>query len=312
MKKNTNLRYSLFFFSILLLFCRLPAQIVINEEPKRLYYEFAIKRITKFRDMKNMRDVFHLNKYLMGKNRIFGSFSYNTGRVLIANEHEVRSEIRNALGFYTRFRFFEEFSVNSTFFIDFNKKATARWTSDYSYSIGRYNWRPNKYNYGYENYINNKYTDDWKTFGEKFLEGYYFVSYTNYLSQKLTRVIALDSTSSFKFIYFARYAIKYRDEKNVIHGGITKGKPSFGVAVRYTIFRNIYVESAVYYFVDPATRQPWDPDYSYGFGYFDWRSFRISLTYGNWAINRFPGAKKIYPSYGFIDGQFRLIANWIW
>jgi hypothetical protein len=57
---------------------------------------------------------------------------------------------------------------------------------------------------------------------------------------------------------------------------------------------------------------PWDPDYTYGFGYFDWRSFRLSLTYGNWAINRWPGRKKVFEEYGFLDGQFRVIANWIW
>ncbi|MFL5752299.1 MAG: hypothetical protein ACJ76F_02745, partial [Bacteroidia bacterium] len=57
---------------------------------------------------------------------------------------------------------------------------------------------------------------------------------------------------------------------------------------------------------------PWDPDYSYGFGYFDWRNFRISLTYGNWAINRLPWNRNYYPHYGFWDGNFRIVGNWIW
>src|SRR5881275_1404089 len=125
--KNENARSFKKTLTLLLwavLVSHLRAQIVINEEPKRLYYDFAIKRITKFRDMRNFRDVFHCNKYLMGKNRIFGNVSYNTGRVLIANEHEVHSEYRQALGLYFRWRFFEEFSINTTFFIDFNKKAT--------------------------------------------------------------------------------------------------------------------------------------------------------------------------------------------
>ncbi|MGZ3941851.1 MAG: hypothetical protein ACXVC9_06295, partial [Bacteroidia bacterium] len=117
------------------------AQIVISEEPKRLYYDFAIKRVKKFKDMNNFRDVFHLNKFLMGKNRISGNISYNTGRVLISEGAEVKEEYRQALAFYTKIRFFEEFSINTTFFVDFNKRATARWISDYSYTIGRYNWR---------------------------------------------------------------------------------------------------------------------------------------------------------------------------
>jgi hypothetical protein len=307
-----NKIHFLIFFSVLFPLKPVVAQIVINEEPKRLYYDFAIKRITKFKEMNNFRDVFHMNKFLLGKNRISGNISYNTGRILISDGIETKAEYRQALAFFTKIRFFEEFSFNTTFFIDFNKRATARWISDYSYTIGRYNWRPNKFNYGYENYLNNKYSDDISTVGEKFLEGYYFLSYSHNLPEKMTKAISLDGTTNLKFIYFTRYAIKYRDEFNETHGGLANGKSTFGVAMRYTIYKNIYVESAVYYYAEPFKRQPWDPDFTYGFGYFDWRSFRLSLTYGNWAINRFPGEKTAYPSYGFIDGQFRFIANWIW
>ncbi|MGZ3919038.1 MAG: hypothetical protein ACXVNM_08900 [Bacteroidia bacterium] len=288
------------------------AQIVISEEPKRLYYDFAIKRVKKFKDMNNFRDVFHLNKFLMGKNRISGNISYNTGRVLISEGAEVKEEYRQALAFYTKIRFFEEFSINTTFFVDFNKRATARWISDYSYTIGRYNWRPNKFNYGYENYLNNKYSNDLSEVTKKFLEGYYFLSYSHNLPDRITKAISLDGTTNVKFVYFTRYAIKYRDEFNEVHGGFMDGKSTSGIAVRYTFYKNIYIESALYYYAEPFKRQPWDPDYTYGFGYFDWRSFRISITYGNWAINRFDASKKPYSQYGFIDGQFRFIFNWIW
>jgi len=287
-------------------------QIILQEEPNRRYYDFAARRVTKFKDMRNMRDVFHLDKFLMGKNRIMGNFSYNTGRVLIADERQMYSEYRHALGIYTRIRFYEEFSFITQFFIDFNKRATARWTTDYSYALGRYNWRPKKFNYGYENYMNNKYSDSFEEFCKKFLEGYYFLSYQHNLPQNITKAIALDSTTNLKLIYFARYAIKYRDEFNVSHGGLTKGKTSLGIGARLTLWRNFYAEAAVYYYADPTQRQPWDPDYSYGFGYFDYRAFRLSFTYGNWAINRFDKSDKKYPNYGFKDGQFRVIAGWIW
>jgi len=292
----------------------LKSQIVIEEEGKRLYYE-RTKRITKFSEMKDMRDVFHKDKFLLGKNRIMGNISYNTGRVLMGdnNGHKKPSEIRSAIGFYTRIRFYEEFSFNSTFYIDFNEKASAIWTSNYTYSIGRYNWRPDKFNYGYENYLNNRYSDGFKKIGEKFLEGYYFVSYSHNLPEKQTQKIKLDESTNFKLTYFTRYAIKYRDGNEVIHGGLTSGKFLVGAGFRYTILRKIYIESAVYYYPeDKLKKQPWDPDYTYGFGYFDWRSFRLSLTYGNWAVNRYPWNKKFYPDYGLQDGNFRIIANWIW
>lgn len=305
--------YFFIFISIMLQVQYAIAQIELDEEPKRLYYD-RLARVRKFKDMKDFRDVFHYNKLLLGKNRISGNISYNTGRVVVEDAvHLKHNEVRHAIGFFTRIRFFEQFSFNTTFYKDFNPDASARWTSNYTYSLARYNWKPNKFNYGYENYVNNRYTDDLKEMGEKFLEGYYFVSYSHNLN-KVVKKIKLDSTTNLKVIYFTRYAIKYKDNNEVIHGGLSSGKPLIGAGLRMTLFWNIYFESAVYYYFDPLIKrqQPWDPDYTYGFGYFDWRSFRCSLTYGNWAVNRFPWNKAYYPYYGFLDGNFRFIINWIW
>lgn len=287
------------------------AQIEINEEPKRLYYD-RTQRVHGFWNMHDMRDVTHKDKFLMGKNRITGNFSYNMQRIVLDDGHELHNEIRSALGFYSRIRFFEEFSINTSFYKDFNPKADARWVADYTYAIGRYNWKPNKFNYGYENYLNNKYTDNSNTFLEKFLEGYYFVSYSNNLFKKANDKLKVDSTSLIKFTYFARYAFRYQDANNVIHSAASDGKPTVGAGFRYTVFWNIYVETAAYFYPIKGQKQPWDPDYSYGFGYFDWRSFRVSLTYGNWAVNRFPWNETFYKRYGFFDGNFRLVANFIW
>lgn len=291
----------------------MAGQIVVEEELKMLYWEHTHGPI-KLKDAKNFRDVFHKDRYLLGKNRIGGSFSYNTGRVLIEDkDNAFHYEIRNALGIFTRIRFFEEFSFNTTFYKDFNPLASTRWISDYTYSIGRYNWRPNKFNFGYENYINNKYSDNFKTFSSKFLEGYYYLSYSHNLAEKYTDKIKLDNTTNLKFTYFARYSIKYRDENEVTHGTLFRGKPTIGGGARFTIFYNIYVESALYFYFNPALqKQPWDPDYTYGFGFFDYRSFRCSLTYGNWAINRFSWNKTSYPHYGFFDGNFRFVVNYLW
>ena len=303
----------LIFFTVVFQLNHVIGQIVVEEELKMLYWEHTHGRV-KLKDAKDFRDVFHKDKYLLGKKRIGGNISYNTGRVLIENsDHTRHNEIRSAIGFFTRIRFFEEFSINTTFYKDYNQNAAPRWISDYYYSIGRYNWRANKFNYGYENYVNNKYKDNFKTFSKKFLEGYYFLSYNQSLSKKLIRKIKLDTTTYVSFVYFARYYINYRDENEVTHGTFFGGKPVVGGGVRFTLFWNIYVESALYFYYMPTIQQqPWDPDYTYGFGYFDWRSFRISATYGNWSVNRFSWKNSFYPYYGFLDGNFRIAVNWIW
>jgi len=286
-------------------------QIIIDEPPLKIYYDRTM-RVTNFLKMKDMRDVLHKDELLLGKNRISGNISYNTGRVLLGEGDKPQIEYRKALAFFTRIRFVEEFSFNTMFYKDFNPLAAAPWIADYSYSIGRYNWRNNKFNYGYENYVNNKYSDNNVTFTEKFKQGYYFVSFNKSLSDSLTKKIKLDNTTSVKFVFFARYAFDYLNQYNDIEGGLLNGKSTVGLSVRYTVYKNIYLESAVYYYPEQYKQQAWDPDYTYGFGYFNWRAFRLSLTYGNWAINRFPWNKMPYPMYGFIDGNFRIIANYIW
>jgi hypothetical protein len=262
--------------------------------------------------MKDMRDVTHKDKFLMGKNRISGNISYNTQRIVIDDGKELHNEMRSAIGFFTRIRFFEQFSFNTTFYKDFNPKAAAFWTSNFTYSIARYNWKPNRFNYGYENYLNNRYKDNLIEMGNKFLEGYYFLSFSHNLFDTMPRFLNFDESSLIKITYFARYSIKYRDKFDEIHGGLTSGKLFFGAGFRYTFIKNLYVESAIYLYPEEYKKQPWDPDYSYGFGYFDYRAFRLSFTYGNWAVNRFPWNQQEYRRYGFLDGNFRIIANWLW
>jgi hypothetical protein len=291
-----------------------PGGLVIDDMPRAKYLPLMARK-TKFKEMEHFGDVFHSNKFLLGQNRISGNISYNWGRVMLQDETGYHSVYRNALGFFTRIRFFEEFSLNTTFYKNFEKRADVRWIGDFGYAIGRFTWRPNKFNYGYENYINNKYSDSWDELGRKFMEGNYFLSYSHFLPEKMLDAIKIDSTTNFRINYFAKYAIRYRDENNIQHGDILHGKPVVGIGARYTVFWNIYIEGATYFYFNPSLqKQPWDPDYSYGFGYFDWRAFRASITYGNWAVNRFSWNKdqQKYPYYGFLDGQFRVSVNYIW
>jgi hypothetical protein len=301
----------LLFFSIIGL-GNTAAQIIIDEPPKPLYYE-RTKRIKKFKDWNNFRDMLHWNHMAMGRRRFMGNISWNTGRVLRDDGKQIHQETRSAIGYFIRYRFLEEFSVNATFYHDYNKEAHAPWIADYSYSIGRYSWEDRKLNFGYENYVENKYSDDSELRWDKFLQGYYYVSYNRFLGEKIARHLRVDSTSGVRFVLFARYAFKYLNQNYESLGNAGHGKPWTGLSARWIIYRSIYIEGALYYYFNSDVyQQPWDPDYTYGFGYYNWKSFRLSLTYGNWAINRFPWHKTYYPQYGFEDGNFRILLNLIW
>jgi len=302
---------------------------LLNEMPRGMYYE-RTARIKKFKDMKDFRDVFHNDKFMLGDNILSGSISHNTGRVIIDDGISRGKEFRHQMGFFTRLRVVEEFYINTTFYKEFNKSANLPWISDFTYTVGRYNWRPRTWSYGYENYEPNKYTDNIKTLGEKLLRGSFFITY-NYVPPRLrdikfrrsktdSTLITMDSLaivkklSRLKISYFTKYALKWRDFKEVTHGGtFYTGKPSGGISARYTIISNFYAEIGTNFYLIPSQKQPWDPDFTYGFGYFDYRAFRLSFTYGSYAVNRFPwNGPKQFDDYGFWDGNFRFNVNYIW
>ncbi|HET6243040.1 MAG: hypothetical protein H0V01_09420 [Bacteroidetes bacterium] len=297
-----------FSFITLIIESKNYAQIILlNEMPRPLYYE-RTHRIKKFKDMKCVGDIIHSDKYLMRYGIFSGNISQNIGRVIIS-ESDNYYEIRNATSFQLRTRVVEEFYISTTFYKDWNPNARTSWIPDYSYSFGRYNWRPKTWSYGYENYAPNKYSDSSKEFLLKFLQGNYFISYNNGLLQNLIDRIH-NGNSNLIITPFFRYSFSFIDNnQNVLRG---LGKPNMGLSLRYNIWKRFYAEGALYAYVSPKYKQPWDPDYTYGFGYFDYRPFRLSFTYGNWVINRFPWNEKPFPNYGFLDGNFKFIFNWAW
>jgi hypothetical protein len=288
------------------------AQLVIDEIPRGMYYE-RLSRVRKFKDMKNMRDVLHHDGFLLGRNRITGSISNNFGRLIINENGREVKRFRSVMGYFIRFRFFEEYSVNLTFYQDLNKKAVAPWSPHLNYSIGRYQWRLNKFNYGYENYLPNRFDENGTQWRNKFFQGYYYVSYSHLLPDSLRKYTQIDSTSMLKITYFFRYYINYNGEG--LNSNPTKfeySKQVFGASVRYIMGRNIFIEFAPVIHLKKRTQLPWDPDFTYGIGYFDYRAFRISASYNNYGPNRWPWNHTEALTNKFVDGNFRLAFNWIW
>ncbi len=260
----------------------------------------------------HMGDVFGSDHFLLGKGIISGAFSYTLGRMVFDEAGSVRKEFRNTLGASMRIHLFEEVSISGTFYKHLNPNAYQKWTADFFYSLKRFNWRPNTFSYGYENFANNRYDDSGQTLLDKVKLGYFFISYQHNLPGKLLKKIKLDETTGITFSYSTRFSPYYFGKNQDILGGWDNGKTTFGFSSRYTILKNIFMEGAVYYYLDKRQQLPWDPDFTYGFGFFDWRPFKFSFTYGSWVINRFSGKNPDLPSYGFADGDFTVAFNYAW
>jgi len=63
------------------------------------------------------------------------------------------------------------------------------------------------------------------------------------------------------------------------------------VGVRSRFYRRLYVEGRAFLYPSPE-QQAWDPDFTYGIGWFDWRPGTLSVQYGNYSGNRWPGRGK--------------------
>ena len=245
-----------------------------------------------------------------------GEIGFSGGRISYNDKKtgEIRRVVRFTGLVHLSINLFEEVYLRGTFFKQFQDENLPPWTSDYYYILERFNWRPNTFSYGYENYTPNKYKASSLEVRQHLLQGRFYVSYGHNLPKKLINSLKIDNTTTWNIKYFVKYSINYQDElqRNYGEGKIGSGKLLMGLATRYTIWNNIYIEGAIYYFPERDKLVAWDPDYTYGFGYFDWRAFKVNFSYGNWVVNRFPWNEKELKYYGFLDGDFKLTFSYAW
>jgi hypothetical protein len=84
-------------------------------------------------------------------------------------------------------------------------------------------------------------------------------------------------------------------------------KHRLSLNVKYTIYKWLHFTWSAYWYPDRDQRQPWDPDFTYQFGFMNWRPGTLSLQYNNFAGNRLFGGDG---GGSLLDGS--LSASWSW
>ena len=233
----------------------------------------------------------------------FGRLVYNdtaTGDLI--------KRFRCAATLTTTINFYKHLQLSATGFYYFRNNDSPPlpiWLSDMYYSLKWANWQPYKFSFGYENYADNRFKEPFSKWKEKFFQGLLFVSYNANLPASTIDKIRIDNSTNFVFVPAIRYLPTYRNQFDEI----LDNKIIMSLASRYTIGYNIYLEGGVHYYPIKNSKMPWDPDFTYGFGYFDYRPWKLSVTYGNWIANRFDFKKEL-PEYGFLDGNFSINFNY--
>jgi len=250
-----------------------------------------------------------------GENIIRGDIGYSFSKVSYLDTTNILYEyFRHSIKLNLNINPWRNFYFRNTFFIDLNDSdIKPPWLSNYYYQIGIYSWRNKTFSYGYENYQANKWEGFFDNFYTNFKRGYFFVSY-NYIIQKPKsksrfRPLFWDETSKISLKPIIKVHPEYQDEFNDFDGYF---KPVAGMNIRYVIIKNIYIETGLYYYPIHKTKLPWDPDFTYGFGIFDSRPFKINFSYGNWIANRFPWNTKELDYHNFLNGTFGLNFTYSW
>jgi hypothetical protein len=87
-------------------------------------------------------------------------------------------------------------------------------------------------------------------------------------------------------------------------------KSSATADLRWAVHGRWYVSGRASFYPVPGQKQPWDPDFTYGFGYFDWRPGTFSVEYSNYAANRYPTSRLTGRKGTFQDGSVSV--TWTW
>ena len=162
----------------------------------------------------------------------------------------------------------------------------APWNPDFTYGFGYDDWHPYTFSFTYANYGGNRLFPD-RAKKEKFTnfeQGGFTLGYKFQLPKKLDRVVSVhESPAGFNASYTV--SPRYTDLKS---NSDQTWKHHASLSFRYPVYGYWYATATANYYPVLSQQQPWDPDYTYGFGYFDWHPGVLSIQYNNYSGNRFP------------------------
>lgn len=161
-------------------------------------------------------------------------------------------------------------------YVDSDKRRP--WNGDFSYALGYSNPKPHTFSLTYSNYANNRFNPA----RGKPVSPVELGSINLGWKFRLPRALDVDASAQ-RSICSLGYHVQPRYEKIVGTGAM---KQAASVGCTYPIWKMLYVEGEVFVYTD-GQRQAWDPDFTYSFGWFNWRPKTFSLQYSNYSGNRF-------------------------
>ncbi len=210
-----------------------------------------------------------------------------------------------------RYNPFSYWFFQSNFYVYPNPGDRAHWNPDFTYAFGYDDWHPYTFSLVYSNYMGNHFFPN-RQDGEvytRFEQGTFSLGWKYVLPRFLEQWFIVHPSGSVGLGFYYNATPSYYDQ---LSNGTRGWKQSLSLAVKYTIYKWFYINAVFYFYPDPSQQQPWDPDFSYGFGYFDWHPGTISIQYNNYSGTRYPWRSRSPNTGGFEDGSFSISYSWAW
>jgi hypothetical protein len=181
----------------------------------------------------------------------------------------------------------------------------APWNPDFTYSFGYDDWHPYTLSLTYSNNGGNRLNPD-KSKGQKitqFEEGGWSLGYKFPMPDMLRDTLLFNEDDTVGCNTSFNYSRTYTDLKS---GKKLHNKKTLALGCKYTFANSWYFNFSLPVYINKKQQQPWDPDYTYGFGYFDWHPGAYSIQYNNYSGNRFPWHKRVPLTGRLKDGSITI------
>lgn len=198
--------------------------------------------------------------------------------------------------------------LNFSYFQFIGRKEVLPWHPDFTYSFGYNDWHMYTFSLIYGNYGGNRFAPD-ASKGEqvtRFDQGTWSLGFKFPAPQFLRSALEFHPTSNVQHLLNLNVIPSYY---NVSTSRYEQWQTFLSLQTRYNIYDYFFGLLTLFYYPSPAQQQPWNPDFTYGFGYANWNSFTVSVQYNNYSGNRFPWNKPAENTGNFLDGIFSVSFN---
>lgn len=179
----------------------------------------------------------------------------------------------------------------------------ARWNPDFTYSFGYDDWHPYTFSLIYSNYASNRFSPSKGEPVSPIDHGTISLGWKAPMPRSLARMFLIDQSQTIN----CRIGLNATPRFDRNDGTTGSWKSSANIGCRFPIKGKLFFDLNM--FVYGHGQQPWDPDFTYSFGLFDYRSNRFSIQYANYSGNRFPGHHRAANSGRFVDGGITISWN---